>query len=133
MALKVWQSAQLRSTAIGRHMHIDMFRRLDQRGVEVAMLDRVAAAAVEVAGAAVLLPRFAHRLRDPGQVGIASILPSALWASRAARRAGWSASAIFLWSSAVSWQARQSTLFWLVKRVLVRPAAAGVAARSAAR
>jgi hypothetical protein len=66
-ALKVWQSAQT-MLAPSLAMCTSKFARLFQRGVEVAVLDRIATATAEVAGAAVVPPRFAHMLGDLGQV-----------------------------------------------------------------
>ena len=117
--------------AVGRHVHVDMLRRLDQRGVQVAMLDRVAPATVEVAGAAVLPSRLAHRLRDPGQVGRLHDLAAAL--GHLARRVqgvpGVGGDLLVGGRGVVAGQAVDVLLLGEVI-VLVRPAVAGVAARA---
>ncbi len=118
--------------AVGRHVHVDMLRRLDQRGVQVAMLDRVAAATVEVAGAAVLPSRLAHRLRDLGQVGRLHDLAAAL--GHLARRVKWMAGIggdlLVGRGGVVAGQAVDVVLLGEVV-VLVRPAVAGVATGAA--
>jgi 3-hydroxyisobutyrate dehydrogenase-like beta-hydroxyacid dehydrogenase len=59
--------------AVLGHMHIEFARRILQRGIEVAVLDRIAAAAAEVAGAAIGAAGFADMLGDLGQVGALNI------------------------------------------------------------
>ena len=117
---------------VGRHMHVDMLRRLDQRGVEVAVLDRVTAAAVEVAGAAVLPAGLAHRLRDLRQVGRLHDLAAALGhlARLVERMAGIGGDLLVGRGRVVAGQAIHVVLVGEIV-VLVRPAVASVATRAA--
>jgi hypothetical protein len=100
---------------IRRHVHIELTLGLEQRGIEIAVLDGIAPPAIEVAVTAVLAAGAADVLRDVGQVRRLE----QLFARRAFHRlelavgiqrmAGIGAKLAV--GAVVSWQARQSTLF----------------------
>ena len=63
-----WHCVAREVAALDRHVHVEFARRIDERRVQVAVLDAVAAAAVEMAGAAIGPLRPPDALRDLGPI-----------------------------------------------------------------
>jgi len=99
-------------------VHVQGLVRRFQGTVQVAVLDPVAAAAVEVAGAAGVAAALADTLGDLARSTALTILPEPGGIS-ISRVGGLPAiPAGFLYLPVVSWQARQSTFSWEVKSKL---------------